>query len=167
MMYNARIVILSLLAMALCSCGRGVRQGDGSLPERHPSDFMLGLVVFGAEGSASPGERAARYIIEPGGVFRASFGAGSDAMTYPPMTRVLDEVQQARAWGLVRSIEFDQSPWRRVNAPELEHHERGSVPGYLLELQTDETYASWSTPIDTDSARALATWLASLAWVRD
>lgn len=171
MMHTARFtlpILLATLFVALVGgCARGPVRDASALPEQRPGDFTLGLVVFGDEGASSPASRSARYIIEPGGEFRASFGAGSDALTYPPFTRMLDEQILESAWDRLRSIQLDQDPWRAVQAPEIDHRDRGSAQGYLLEVRSGVRYQSWTTPIETDSARSLAEWLAQLAWIHD
>ena len=129
--------------------------------------YTLGLVVFGDDDAASPADRSARYIIEPGGVFRASFGGGSDALTYPPITRRLSEEQVDSVWTIVDHIETGKSPWRVVAAPELFHAESGSTRAFLLELGDADESRAWSVPIENADARALADHLAALAWARD
>lgn len=160
--------MMTFLTIAmLMGCSPGSARSGDMLSGQRPSDFTLGLVVFGDEGAQSSATRSARYIIEPGGEFRASFGAGSESLTYPPITRMLDNQAIETAWTMVHSLDLEQEPWQYVRAPEVEHLERGSSQGYLLELRSGVHYRSWSTPIDTDSARSLAQWLASLAWVAD
>jgi len=167
MMHTIRITLLTLLAAMLWGCAPGPVRGSSALPEHRPSDFTLGLVVFGEEEAINPETRSARYIIEPDGKFRASFGAGSDALTYPPITRMLDERTLEHAWSKLQSLQLDQSPWQPSHAPELEHRQRGSAKGYLLELRSGVRDQSWSTPIDTQSAQSLAQWLAGLAWIQE
>ncbi len=157
--------VLVLLFVALAGCSRQrVRDADGI---DRMGGYTLGLVVFGDDSDHSPADRSARYIIEPGGVFRASFGDGSTALTYPPITRRLSEEQLDSVWALVERMRTGESSWRLVSAPELFLADSGSSGAYLFELGDPETNRAWSAPIDEDSARALAARLAALAWVTD
>ncbi len=178
-MHTARIVILSLLALALCGCGRGVRRDGGSLPEQRPGDFMLGLVVFGQEDAVSPASRSARYIIEPGGIFRASFGAGSDGLTYPPITRRLNENQLDLIWEmgstLIMSTQggggLGSGHWTEVQAPELfkrtDFKARELGAGYLLEIKANGEWRAWESYMFLGGPTGFVEMLAGLAWVTD
>jgi len=160
--------MLMLMGTLLLGCSAAPVREVGDLPEQRPSDFTLGVVVFGGEnGAAKVPERSARYIIEPGGRLHASFGDGSQAMTYPPITRRLDESQIDLVWAMIRAMGLGDEPWRRVQAPEQHHEALGSGQGYLLELRSGVRFGAWSAPIETPQARALAQRLAELAWIRD
>ncbi len=135
--------------------------------EQRPSDFTLGVVVFGDPDSTEPAMRSARYIIEPGGTLRASFGEGSDGLTYPPITRGVHGSTLDAIWDRVRSMDLEGDDWRFVQAPEQFHAEMGSNRGFLLEIRSGVTFSAWSTGMDTQSMRSLTRELASLAWVTD
>jgi hypothetical protein len=167
MMRFTRLAVLPLIFAMLSGCGAHSIRAQGGLPEQRTGDFTFGLVVFGGSDDSSPQTRSARYIIEPGGEFRASFGEGSTGITYPPMTRRLDRAQLEDIWEVLESIELDSADWQPVRAPEIYHHELGSARGYLLELKVKTGFRAWSTPIESQSARALAERLAALAWVQD
>lgn len=136
-----------------------------ALPERRPSDFTLGLVVFGTD-DAPVGRRSARYIIGPDGTFRSSFGAGSRELTFPPITRRLDPATLDRIWGDVRALDPGGDAWRAVAAPEQFHVGMGSGQGYLLEIRSGVEFRAWSTGADYERASSLARALAALAWVQ-
>lgn len=167
MMHAARIPILLTMLLLVCGCSQSTPRTDTGLPDQRPGDFVLGLVVFGGGEEDPAATRSARYIIEPGGVLRASFGDGSDGLTYPPITREIDEATLDTIWAMISDLGVDSEPWRVIRAPEFFHSEAGSVQGYLLEIRADVRYASWTTPIETGPARELAEELASLAWIRD
>lgn len=155
--------VLTLLLIAGLGCSHQ-RVGDPS-EMRSRSGRTLGLVVFASDEAESPADRSARYIIEPGGVFRASFGAGSDALTYPPITRRLSESQLGAVWALVDGLGLDESPWRVVTAPELLVPGEDADRSILVELSDSDSSGAWIVGIDNADARALAALLAELAWL--
>ncbi|MEZ6163953.1 MAG: hypothetical protein R3B67_05910 [Phycisphaerales bacterium] len=155
--------VLTLLLIAGLGCSRQ-RVGDPS--EMHSKGGRtLGLVVFGSDEAESPADRSARYIIEPGGVFRASFGAGSDALTYPPITRRLSASQLDAVWAMVDTLELQASPWYIVTAPELLVPNEDSHRSILIELGDADSSEAWGVDIENTNARELATMLGELAWV--
>lgn len=163
-----RILTLMLLLALPAACAPTPTRPSGELAADRPSDFTLGLVVYGHTDDATPpAQRSARYIVEPDGVLRASFGDGSRAMTHPPLARRLDTDQLDALWTRVREMGLGEEPWRRVRAPEQYDVRMGSGTGYLLELRSGVVFDAWSTPLDTESARTLALHLASLSWVTD
>lgn len=163
-----RILTLMLLLALPGACAPMPTIQMGELAADRPSDFTLGLVVYGQTDDATPpAQRSARYIVEPDGVLRASFGDGSRAMTHPPLTRRLDTHQLDALWARVREMGLVDGPWRRVRAPEQYDMRMGSGTGYLLELRGRVVFDAWSTPLETESAQALADHLASLSWVTD
>lgn len=161
--------MLSLLTMLLLgACTQTEPRSGDALSADRPSDFTLGLVVYGQPGtSPDPALRSARYIVEPDGVLRASFGDGSRALTHPPRTRRLSAEQLDDLWLRVRGMGLGDGAWRQVRAPEQHDARIGSGTGYLLELRSSVVFDAWSTPDDTESARSLARHLASLSWVTD
>ena len=167
MMHTFRICVLMLcgLLLAACSTTRGGNPGD--LPEHRPSDFTLGVVVFGSPDADSVAMRSARYIVEPDGTLRASFGEGSDGNTYPPITRRLDASTLDALWLRVRSMDFDGEAWRPVQAPEQHHAGLGPSRGYLLEVRSGVEFNAWSTGAGTGPMRDLVRELAEFAWIQD
>ncbi len=167
MMHTIRICVLMAIGAVLASCSTTNERDPIELPEQRPSDFTLGVVVFGDPDSTEPAIRSARYIIEPDGTLRASFGEGSDGLTYPPITRRVDGSTLNAIWDRVRSMDVEGDDWRFVQAPEQFHAEMGSNRGYLLEVRSEVSFSAWSTGMDTPSMRLLTRELASLAWVKD
>tara|TARA_A100000171_G_scaffold23251_1_gene21636 strand:+ start:4190 stop:4693 length:504 start_codon:yes stop_codon:yes gene_type:complete len=167
MMHTIRTCVLMLLGVLLASCSTSSERDPIELPEQRPSDFTLGIVVFGDPDAETIETRSARYIIEPDGTLRASFGEGSDGLTYPPITRRVDGSTLDAIWDRVRSMDVEGGDWRFVQAPEQFHAEMGSNRGYLLEVRSDVSFGAWSTGMDTQSMRTLTQELASLAWVTD
>lgn len=166
-MHTIRISVLMVIGAVLASCSTTNERDPIELPEQRPSDFTLGVVVFGDPDADSIEMRSARYIIEPDGTLRASFGEGSDGLTYPPITRKVDGSTMDAIWDRVRSMDLDGDDWRSVQAPEQFHAEMGSNRGYLLEVRSDVTFSAWSTGMDTHAMRSLTREFASLAWVVD
>ncbi len=156
-----------MLGAVLASCSTSGERDPIELPEQRPSDFTLGVVVFGDPEADSIETRSARYIIEPDGTLRASFGEGSDGLTYPPIIRRVDDSTLDAIWDRVRSMGLEGDDWRFVQAPEQFHAEIGSNRGYLVEIRSGVTFSAWSTDADTQSIRTLTRELASLAWVVD
>ena len=166
-MHTIRISVLMVIGAVLASCSTTNERDPIELPEQRPSDFTLGVVVFGDPDADSIEMRSARYIIEPDGTLRASFGEGSDGLTYPPITRKVDGSTMDAIWDRVRSMDLDGDDWRSVQAPEQFHAEMGSNRGYLLEVRSDVSFSAWSTGMDTQAMRSLTREFASLAWVVD
>ena len=167
MMHTIRICVLMMIGAFLASCSATNERDPIAFPEQRPSDFTLGVVVFGDPDADSIEMRSARYIIEPDGTLRASFGEGSDGLTYPPITRRVDGSTLDAIWDRVRSMDVEGGDWRFVQAPEQFHAEMGSNRGYLLEIRSGVTFSAWSTGMDTPSMQLLTRELASLAWVMD
>ncbi len=166
-MHMIRICVLMVIGAVLASCSTTNQRDPIAFPEQRPSDFTLGVVVFGDPDADSIEMRSARYIIEPDGTLRASFGEGSDGLTYPPITRKVDGSTMDAIWDRVRSMDLEGDDWRSVQAPEQFHAEMGSNRGYLLEVRSDVTFSAWSTGMDTQAMRSLTREFASLAWVVD
>ena len=157
--------VLTLLLIQTAGCSTA-SQTDRDLIARRGGS-TVGLVVFGEDDAQRPEQRSARYLIEPGGLFRASFGGGSDALTYPPITRRLSEAQVEEIWSLIDQMQVAQSPWEPVMAPELYRPQERDAQAYLLEVSDAHASGAWSVPISNGQARALAMTLAELAWVSD
>lgn len=159
--------MLPLIFAMLSGCGAPAIRASGVFPEQRTGDFTLGLVVFAGAGNQSVEARSARYIIEPGGEFRASFGDGSTGTTYPPITRRLKPAQLDVIWSMLAVLALDGETWQPVPAPEIYHHDLGSTRAFMLEVRVETSFGAWTTPIETRSARELAAHLAELAWVQD
>jgi hypothetical protein len=157
--------VLTLLLIQTAGCSTASRTDRDLIARRGGS--TLGLVVFGEDDAQRPEQRSARYLIEPGGLFRASFGGGSDALTYPPITRRLSETQVEVIWSLIDQMQVAQSPWEPVMAPELYHPQDRDSRMYLLEVSDAHSSGAWSVPVSNENARVLAMRLAELAWVTD
>lgn len=167
------MILLGLLLGACASVDVPPDRLDGP-----PADFALAVTVFGPEfDEADIADlprpfRPARYIVEPNRELRASIGPGSDAETYPPLTRRLERRQMAQLWRLVRDAglldpshpglidttsTFRAPANRRVTTVYAAY---GDTRRYL-QLYTDRDDASGAAGI------ALADRLAELAWVRE
>lgn len=166
-MQMIRTGVLMLFGLLMVSCSTTPERVSIELPEQRPSDFTLGIVVFGDPNEDVIEMRSARYIIEPDGSLRSSFGEGSVGLTFPPITRRVDEPTLDAIWDRVRSIDFNGENWRYVRAPEQFHTGIGSGRVYLVEIRSEVSFSAWSTGMDTQAIRTLTRELASLAWVTD
>lgn len=179
MMHTIRICVLMAIGAVLASCSTTSERNPIELPEHRPSDFTLGVVVFGDPDSTEPAIRSARYIIEPDGTLRASFGEGSDGLTYPPITRRLNEDQLDLIWEmstmLISSTQGGGSLgsgfWTEVQAPELFKRSdfRGQElgAGYLLEIKANGEWRAWESYMFLGGPTGFVEMLANLAWVTD
>ena len=176
---STAVVAGVLVALMLVSCASSQQRDNAQLPESRPSDFTLGLVVFGDPVAADMSMRSARYIIEPGGTLRASFGAGSDGMTYPQITRRVSEDQLNAIWETVSKLSLEPQSgvslgsghWTQVQAPELFKRsdfravELGA--GYLLEIRANGRWMAWESYMFLGGPTSFVEMLADLAWVTD
>lgn len=129
------------------------QQSNQTLPDRRPADFTLGVVVFGSQDSAMVINRSARYIVDAAGNLRASVGAGSDAGTYPKITRRLSSEQLDQIWSMIEDLELGEPI----------AGEAMSDGGYLIEIRSAGTSRSWVV----DDSAAVVRLLAELAWIRE
>lgn len=128
---------------------------DQALPDRRPADFTLGVVVFGDEDASDVSSLSARYIVDASGYLRASVGAGSDAATYPKITRRLNEEQLDQIWSMVKGFELS----------EQSTNETMLMDGYLIEIRSEQTSQAWI--VEDGSAGVVVDLLADLAWIRE
>ena len=131
------------------------QQSSQTLPERRPADFTLGVVVYGDTDAEGVAFRSARYIVDAAGNLRASVGAGSDAGTYPKITRRLRSEQLDEIWSMVEGLELGEPIAGEVL---LE-------AGYLIEIRSGEVSQAWV--VEDGSAGAVVGVLAELAWIRE
>lgn len=148
-------MLLSVLAISLFWLGGCSSSGQMVLPDRRPADFTLGVVVFGDSDAEDVSSRSARYIVDASGYLRASVGAGSDAATYPKITRRLSGEQLDQIWAMVDGFEFGE--------PITDEAMPGA--GYLIEIRSLQTSRAWV--VDYESAGAFVELLAELAWIRE
>ncbi len=148
--------MLAVVAFWLGGCtSAGQQMTDQTLPERRPTDFTLGVVVFGDEAAGDVSSLSARYIVDAAGNLRASVGAGSDAGTYPKITRRLSSEQLDQIWSMVEGLELGD-PIAGEAMPE---------DGYLIEIRSGQRSRAWV--VEDDSAGAVVGLLAELAWIRE
>lgn len=167
---TSRVKPLVLLCLpVLCLLGSCRSTSALSLPEHRPADFTLGVVVFHNQPPSTTAQRPARYIVQTDGILRASVGDGSGPLTYPPITRRLDQQAFDRVWELTHALSIfapaqegdDQTPV--VRSPET--YAPASASGYLIEIRSRNDQDAWAMPLDDPSARALVRELAALAWI--
>lgn len=114
--------------------------------------------------------RAARYIVEPDGLLRASVGPGSGTSTFPPPMRHLSAGQVAELWTLVhRAGYLEQGP--STQSADAETVETAvSRPTAMIYVAGNEGRRSLVVPLESASGtatRALVDRLAELAWIRE
>tara|TARA_R110002111_G_scaffold245126_1_gene307460 strand:+ start:180 stop:575 length:396 start_codon:yes stop_codon:yes gene_type:complete len=126
---------------------------DQALPDRRPADFTLGVVVFGDEDASDVSSLSARYIVDASGYLRASVGAGSDAATYPKITRRLNEEHLDQIWTMLDGLD--------LNEPST--NEAMPTDGYLIEIRSGQT--NWVWVVENGLARAVVGLLAEFAWI--
>ena len=147
------LFVLAVVVLWLGGCTSAGQMTGQALPERRPADFTLGVVVFGSQDSAMVINRSARYIVDAAGNLRASVGAGSDAGTYPKITRRLSGEQLDLIWEKVDGLELGE-PIAGEAMPE---------DGYLIEIRSGQTSRSWV--VEDESAGAVVGLLAEMAWI--
>jgi len=147
--------MLAVAAFWLGGCTSAGQMDDRALPDRRPADFTLGVVVFGDEDAGDVSSLSARYIVDAAGNLRASVGAGSDAGTYPKITRRLSSEQLDLIWSMVEGLELGE-PIAGEAMPEA---------GYLIEIRSGQTSQSWV--VEDGSAGVVVGLLAELAWIRE
>ena len=169
--------MLMLMGTLLAGCSAVPVREVGDLPEQRPSDFTLGVVVFGSADAEDVSSLSARYIVEAAGNLRASVGSGSSGATYPKITRRLNDEQLDDVWDMVNQLALHPSGggsngrgrWFLVQSPEqFSASDVTETPGrgYLVEIRSDGTYMAWESMIDLGSPTTLVQMLAELAWIR-
>lgn len=151
------------------------------LPELAPPDFSLSVTIATTDPNRDPAtlarwQRPARYIVEPGGAFRAAVRPGARVDAYPPLIRTLSRAQIESLWTSVRTDAWLTRPAdgsRFVVAPDLESVPRevqrrsalvwisavGVRRGVIVPLAS-------GTP-ESDAAARLVDQLADLSWVKN
>lgn len=136
-----------------------------------PGRFVLGVTVLGTpDGQRDPAFQPARYIVEADGQLRAAVGAGVTPLTFPPVTRRLDDRQIAGLWAIVERSDIlrDPDPARTPSA-ELVRAEKGRTIAVVFASAGDiaRTSRFELSPPDPDSPRIrpLIRELAKLAWI--
>ncbi len=147
--------MLAVAAFWLGGCTSAGQMTDQALPEHRPADFTLGVVVFGDADAGDVSSLSARYIVDAAGNLRASVGAGSDASTYPKITRRLNSEQLDRIWSMVEGLELGEPI----------AGEAMSEDGYLIEIRSGQMSRAWV--VEDGSAGAVVGLLAELAWIRE
>lgn len=156
------------------------RSADISLPEQAPSDFALSVTVATPDPSRDPStlarwQRPARYIVEPGGTFRAAVRPGARVDAYPPPIRTLSRAQIESLWASVRADSWMNEPRagsKAVSAPEVEtlppEVQRRSA---LVWISAQGMRRGVVVPLaagsaESDAAARLIDQLADFAWVK-
>lgn len=151
-----------------------------SLPEQAPEDFALSVTVATPDPNRDPStlarwQRPARYIVEPGGSFRASVRPGARVDAYPPPIRTLSRAQIETLWASVRADSWMSEPpagSKAAASPEVEtmppEIQRRSA---LLWICAAGKRRGVVVPLaagspESDAAARLIDQLAELAWVR-
>lgn len=147
--------MLVVFAFWASGCASTAQMTDQALPDHRPADFTLGVVVFGSQDSATVINRSARYIVDAAGNLRASVGDGSDAETYPQITRRLSGEELDQIWSMIEDLALGD-PIAGEVMPEA---------GYLVEIRSEQMSRSWVA--EDDSAGAVVKMLAELAWIRE
>ena len=173
---TCRLISLSLLASALFLLSGCHSVSQRTLPDRRPGDFTLGVVVFGDEDASDVSSLSARYIVDAEGYLRASVGAGSNAETYPKITRRLSSEQLDKIWDMVNQLALEpvgglsngRGWWHDVQSPEqFTAADITETPGqgYLIEIRSNGSTLAWESMIDLGSPTTLIQMLAELAWI--
>ncbi len=165
-------------AQSVPASGAGVP--EASLPEWAPDDFSLSVTVVAPDTSRDPStlarwQRPARYIVEPGGLFRASVRPGARVDAYPPPIRTLSRAQVESLWASVRADSWMSEPpagSKAVAMPEIEtmppEVQRRTA---LVWIRAVGERRGVAVPLaaggpESDAAARLVDQLAELAWVR-
>ena len=166
---TARVLAAMACLLALTACVSSPA-GPHALPDARPADFALGLTVYTPDGAVRrPGQRAARYVVEPDGQLRAAVGQGATVSTRPDTTRRLTDAQRDQIWDAVRATGLaDVSPALRLTSPETFDAPSGRRV-YLVEITAGGRRSAVAMPEgepETEPFIDLADTLADLAWVR-
>lgn len=138
-----------------------------------PSDFSLGVTVFGGTGTAArvqaqavAARRPARYVLEPGRVLRAASGPDLNARTVPPIVRSLSPEQVADVYAIARSAGL-LVPRHGATVPTPANYSppAGRTGGTtLISYTSGGRQASLALPAGDAAVRPLVERLAALAW---
>jgi len=152
---NRILILISLVAILqlLLGCVSQSSMSNFTFQDHRPADFTLGVVVFGDEQAREVSNLSARYIVDAEGNLRASIGDGSNAGTYPKITRRLSSEDLDRIWTSIEELELGDPITYR-----------GSLDsGYLIEIRATHTIRVWES--NQESAAGFVNLLADLAWI--
>ncbi|MDX9911692.1 MAG: hypothetical protein RBS39_07675 [Phycisphaerales bacterium] len=144
--------------------------------DRAPDDFELSATIYAPGASAEQlaaaprALRPARYILQVGGVLRASVGPGSTETTFPPVTRRIEPEQVQQLWRFVRDSGLldPDHPDSLDPAPEYDVL-FGRTVAILTIARAGERHtfalALDRPAFDKGAGRTLVDRLAQLAWI--
>ena len=171
MMGAAFCVLAGIYASSGCSASRA-RSDSWALPAPVPSDFALGVVVFGDSDGSSPDTRSARYVFDPDGTLRCAVGAGSRAQTHPPITRRVHTSQRRDIYQHVRSLgiasEEGGGEFVSIHSPEVYRPDSRTdgLAVYLIEIRAGGVSRAFAIDSSDPGANELVRLLAELGWIR-
>lgn len=160
---------IAALVVLLLAAGGCRAPSTRELPESRPADFALGLTVYTPDAPARrPGQRAARYAVQPDGLLRAATGPGATVRVHPPLARRLTAAQRDELWNAVRDAGFDHvPPALRLSSPEIFEPPSGRRV-YLVEVTAGGQRRAVAMPEgepETEPFIDLADLLARWSWV--
>jgi hypothetical protein len=164
------LIGLGLLASAggLAGCAGSPAPDPSALEPSRPADFALGLTVFGpVSDTARPGQRPARYLLEPDGWLRAAIGPGANQTVHPTLARWLDAPTRDALWAMARGASLGGDGVTPIESPERFDPPAGRRV-YLIELTAGgHRYSAAVSEGDPGAGpiAAIADRLAGLAWV--
>lgn len=152
--------VLSTLGACVAACavmvGCATARPTDTERAAAPPDFTLSVTV----GADAPGFIGARYVVEPGGAFRAAIGDAATPDHYPTLTRRLSRDETNALWLAAAAL---QSP-----APigsERALFERGAP--VVVFVRASDAASVYAPDVTRDgAAAALLDQLEALAWVR-
>ncbi len=142
-------------------------------PARVPSDFALGITVFGGTGTAArvqaqtnAAKRPARYMLEPGRTLRAAAGPDLSPRFVPPVVRSLNEEQVAELYAIARNSGLLVPGHGATVATPVDYTPPAARTGgtVLISYSSNGRQASLALPAGDAAAKPLVDRLASLAW---
>jgi len=169
---------LTASLLALAAAAFAVFQGCASAPtatDGPPPDFAVSVTVADRSRAAAAAERpralrAARYIVEPDGLLRASVGPGSVTSTFPPPMRHLSAIQVAELWALVNQAGYLQQDRSTQSADAETMPTAVTRPTAMIYVAGNKDRRSLVVSLESAqeaATRSLVNRLAELAWVRD
>lgn len=138
-----------------------------------PSDFALGITVFGGTGAAArvqaqtnAAKRPARYMLEPGRTLRAAAGPDLTPRFVPPVVRTLNEEQVAELYAIARNSGLLVPGHGATVATPVDYAPPAGRTGgtVLISYTSNGRQASLALPAAEAAAKPLVERLASLAW---
>ncbi|MCC6228802.1 MAG: hypothetical protein IT432_06200 [Phycisphaerales bacterium] len=185
-------LVLGALAISGCASHTGEAAASKSteqgatphsqvtLPEQSPPDFALSVTVATPDPTRDPStlarwQRPARYIVEPGGTFRAAVRPGARVDAYPPPIRTLSRAQIESLWASVRADSWMNDPpagSKSASSPQVEtlppEVQRRSALVWISAggLRRGVVVPLAAGSAESDAAARLIDQLADLAWVK-